>query len=100
MTQKGPKGKKAQFLFHAINPKNKMKKMSIAKLNSSGWKDTACHRRANKKLNNIEKRSKMPYVHFIWTKLDSKSGQIKGLDVTFQMHGIARIFDFVKSLKN
>ena len=74
--------------------------MSIAKLNSSGWKDTACHRRANKKLNNIEKRSKMPYVHFIWTKLDSKSGQIKGLDVTFQMHGIARIFDFVKSLKN
>ena len=42
----------------------------------------------------------MPYLHFISTKLDSKSGQIKGLDVTFQMHSIAKIFDIVKYLKN
>ena len=33
-------------------------------------------------------------------KLDSKSGQIKGLDVTFQMNSIAKIFDFIKYLKN
>ena len=42
----------------------------------------------------------MPYLYFISTKLDSKSNQIKGLEVTFQMHSIAKIFDFVKSLKN
>ena len=34
------------------------------------------------------------------TKLDSKGGQIKGLDVTFQMHIIAKIFDIIKYLKN
>ena len=33
-------------------------------------------------------------------KLDSKSGQIEGLDVTFQMHSKAKIFDIVKYLKN
>ena len=42
----------------------------------------------------------MPYLHFIETKLDSKSGKIKGLDVTFQMHIIAKIFDIIKYLKN
>ena len=31
---------------------------------------------------------------------DSKGGQIKGLDITFQMHSIAKIFDNVKYLKN
>ena len=43
-------------------------KKKLALLNlilQSGWKDTACHRRANKKLNNIEKSLKMSYVHFI-----------------------------------
>ena len=44
---------------------------------------------ANKKLKNIENDLKMPYLSFISTKLDSKSGQIKGLDVTFYMHSIA-----------
>ena len=67
---------------------------------SSGLKDTACHTHANKKLKNIEKSLKMIYVYFIWTKLDSKSCQIKGLDVTFQMHRIAKIFDIVKYLEN
>ena len=99
MTQKRPKGKKAQFFFHAINPQNKTKKMSIAKLNSSGWKDTACDTHANKKLKNIENNLKMPYLHFITTKLDTISSQIKGLDVTFQMHSIAKIFNIVKYLK-
>ena len=55
----------------------------------SGWKDTACDTRANKKLKNIEKNLKMQYLHFITTKLDSKSGQIESLDVTFKMHSIA-----------
>ena len=50
---------------------------------SSGWKDTSCDTNANKKLKNIENNLKMPYLHLISTKLDSKSGQIKGLDVTF-----------------
>ena len=31
---------------------------------------------------------------------DSKCGQIKGLDITFQMHIIAKIFDIIKYLKN
>ena len=42
----------------------------------------------------------MPYLHFILTKLDSNGGQIKGLDVTFQMHIIPKIFDIIKYLKN
>ena len=42
----------------------------------------------------------MPYLHFISTKLDSKSGQIECLDITFQMHSIAKIFGIVKYLKN
>ena len=42
----------------------------------------------------------MPYLHFISTKLDSKGGQIKGLDFTFQTHSIAKIFDIVKYLEN
>ena len=42
----------------------------------------------------------MPYLHFISTKLDPKRGQIKGLDVTFQMHSIAKIFDIIMYLKN
>ena len=42
----------------------------------------------------------MPYLYFISTKLDSKSSQIEGLDVTFQMHSIAKYFDIVKYLKN
>ena len=66
----------------------------------SGWKDTAYDTNANKKLKNIEKKLKMPYLYFISTKLDSKSGKIKGLDVTFQMHSIANIFDIVVYLKN
>ena len=33
-------------------------------------------------------------------KLDSKGGQIKGLDVTFQMHSIAKMFDIIKYLTN
>ena len=67
---------------------------------SSGWKDTACDTNANKKLKNIENNLKMPYLYFISTKLDSKSGQSKSLDVTFRMHSIAKIFDIVKYLKN
>ena len=63
-------------------------------------KDTACHTHANKKLKNIENNLKMPYLHLITIKLDSKSDQIKGLDVTLQMHSIAKIFDIVKYLKN
>ena len=42
----------------------------------------------------------MPYLHFIQTKLDSKSGQIEGLDVTFQMHSMVKIFDIIKYLIN
>ena len=42
----------------------------------------------------------MPYLSFISTKLNSKSGQIRVLDVNFQMHGTAKIFDIVKYLKN
>ena len=42
----------------------------------------------------------MPYLHFISTKLDSKSGKIKGPDVTFQIHSIAKSFDIGKYLKN
>ena len=34
----------------------------------------------------------MLYLHFIQTKLDSKGGQIKGLDFIFQMHSVAKIF--------
>ena len=45
---------------------------------SSGWKDTACHTHVNKRLKNIENNLKMLYLHFIQTKLDSKSCQIKG----------------------
>ena len=41
----------------------------------------------------------MPCIYFISTKLDSKSGQIKGFDVTFRMHSIAKIFDIVKYLR-
>ena len=67
---------------------------------SSGLKDTACDTHADKKLKNIEKNLKIPYLYFISTKLDSKSGQSKSLDVTFQMHNIAKIFDIVKYLKN
>ena len=65
----------------------------------SGWKDTACDTRANKKLKNIENNLKMPYLHFITTKSDLKSGQIKSFDVTFQMHSNAKTFDIVKYLK-
>ena len=58
--------------------------MSIAKFNSAQWlEDTAGDTNANKKLKNIENNSKMPYLSFISMKLDSKSGQIKGLDVIF-----------------
>ena len=42
----------------------------------------------------------MPYLYFISTKIDSKSGDLKGLDITFQIHGTAKIFDIVKYLKN
>ena len=45
---------------------------------SSGWKDTACHTHVNKRLKNIENNLKMLYLHFIQTKLDSKSCQIEG----------------------
>ena len=37
MAQKGPKKQKGLIIFHAINPQNKTKKMSIAKLNSAQW---------------------------------------------------------------
>ena len=67
---------------------------------SSGWKDTACDTNANEKLKNFEKNLKLPYLHFISTKLDLKSSQIEGLDVIFQMHSTAKIFDIVKYLKN
>ena len=42
----------------------------------------------------------MPYLHFIQTKLDSKGAQIKSLDVNFQKHSIANIFDIIKYLEN
>ena len=35
--QKRPKGQKGPILFLAINPQNKTKKISIAKLNSVQW---------------------------------------------------------------
>ena len=78
------KGKKTQFFSHATNPQKNQKKLALLNwLLSSGWNDTACDTHANKKLKNIENNLKMPYLHFITTKLDSKSGKIKGLDVTF-----------------
>ena len=45
MVQKGPS------FFQVINPQNKTKKMSIAKLNSVQWLEryTACHRRNDTK---------------------------------------------------
>ena len=66
----------------------------------SGRKDTACNTNANKKLKNIEKNLIMPYPYFISTKIDTKSVQFEGLDVTFQMHSTAKLFDIVKYLKN
>ena len=42
----------------------------------------------------------MPYLSFISTEYDSKSGKIKGLDVTFQMNIIAKIYDIIKYFKN
>ena len=66
----------------------------------SGWKDTACDRHANKKLKNIKYNLKMQYLYFTPTKLYSKGGQIEGLDVTFQMRRVAKIFDIIKYLKN
>ena len=41
----------------------------------------------------------MLYLHFIQTKLDSKGGQMKGLELTLQMHIIAKIIDIIKYLK-
>ena len=40
------------------------------------------------------------YIPMYNTCSDSKGGQIKGLDVTFQMHSTAKLFDIVKYLKN
>ena len=40
------------------------------------------------------------FISYKQTKLDSKGGQTKDFDVTFQMHIIAKIFDIVKCLKN
>ena len=40
------------------------------------------------------------FTSYKQTKLDSKGGQIKGFDVTFQMHIVAKIFDIIKYLKN
>ena len=42
----------------------------------------------------------MPYLFFISTKLDLKSGQIEGLDFNFKMYSVAKIFDIDKYLKN
>ena len=42
----------------------------------------------------------MPYLHFISTKLDSKSGQIIDLHVIFERHSITKIFNIDKNLKN
>ena len=77
-----------------------MKKMNIAQLNAVQWLKIACDTNANKKLKNIKNNLKMPYVYFISTKLDSKSGQIEGLDFKFKMHSVAKICDIVKYLKN
>ena len=69
MVQKGP------IFFHANNPQYKTKKMSITKSNSVQWLGRySCDTNANKKLENIENNSKMPYLSFISTRLDSKSG--------------------------
>ena len=95
MAQKGP------IFFQGTNPQNKTKKSALLNwILSSGWKDTACDTNANKKLKNIKNNLKMSYLYFILTKLDSKSDKIKGLDITFQIHGTAKIFDIVKYLKN
>ena len=40
MARKGPKRLKGTHFFHANNPQNKTKKMSIAKLNSVQWLNT------------------------------------------------------------
>ena len=101
MAQKGPKRQKGLIFFHATNPHIKPKKCALLNLiQPSGWRDTAGDTNTNKKLKNIENNSKMPYLFLISTKLDSKSGQIKGLDVTFQRHSINKIFDIIKYLKN
>ena len=102
MAQKGPKkAKRPNFFFPRLILKSKQKKFALLYwILSRGWKDTACETHANKKFKNIKNDLKMPYLYFISTKLDSKSGQIKGFDVSFQMHSIARIFDIVKYLKN
>ena len=101
MARKGPKKQKGAFFFPRSILKTIQKKWPLLNwILSSGWKDKACDTYANKKLKNIENNLKMPYLYFIPTKLDSKSSQIKGLDVTFQMHSIAKTFDIVKYLKN
>ena len=101
MAQKGPKWQKGPDFFKVNNPENKTKKWALLNwILSSRWKDTACDTHANKKLKNIENNLKMPYLYFISTNLDLKSGQIKGLDITFQIHSISKMFDIVKYLKN
>ena len=95
------KGKKAQLFPGASSSKQNEKKWALLnQILSSDWKDTAWDTNANKKLKNIENNLKMPYPYFISTKFDSKSGQIKGLDVTLGMHSITKTFDIVQYLKN
>ena len=81
----------------------KTKRKKWALLNwvlSSGGGDASFDTQANKKLENIENNFEVSYVSFISTKLDSKKGQIKGLDITFQMRSIAIISNIVEYLKN
>ena len=52
------------------------------------------------KFKKIEKKLKMPYLHFIQMKLDSKGGQIERLDFNFQLHIITKISNIIKYLKN
>ena len=101
MAQKGPKRQKDPIFLTRQILKIKRKEWVLLNLILfSGWKDIACDTHANKKLKNIENNLKMPYLHYISTTLDSKSVQIKALDVTFQMHSTAIFFDMVKYLKN
>ena len=75
--------------------------MSFAKLNSVQWLERyslshTCYQKIEKyreQLKNAISSLQMNEIRF-------KKWSNKGLDVTFQMHSIAKIFDIVEYLKN
>ena len=59
------KTKRAKLFFGRTILETKRKKSALlTQILCSGWEDTACDTHVNKKLKNIEKNLKMPYVHF------------------------------------